>query len=88
MVCGKPWLPPKVWERQANHKEAITFTTGDRFDFFMLGDWGSEEPVCDEDYAAELDFYTYMNRKHDYVFAISSVGGPYSVIPHFEVLGK
>jgi hypothetical protein len=29
-----------------------------------------------------------MNKNYDFVFAISSVGGPYSVIPHFEILGK
>lgn len=88
IVAGKPWLPPKQWEAQLDHSEAVTFTTGDRFDFFWLGDWGSEDPVHDADYFADTDFYTYMNRTHDYVFAISSVGGPYSVIPHFEIFGK
>ena len=88
IVAGKRWLPPKQWESQLDHSEAVTFTTGDRFDFFWLGDWGSEDPVQDADYFADTDFYTYMNRTHDYVFAVSSVGGPYSVIPHFEILGK
>lgn len=88
MVAHKRWLPPKEWERSKEHGETITFTPGDRFDFFWLGDWGSEEPVHDADYFSDTDFYTYMNRTHDYVFAVSSVGGPYSVIPHFEILGK
>ena len=88
IIAGKRWLPPKQWESQLDHSEAVTFTTGDRFDFFWLGDWGSEDPVQDADYFADTDFYTYMNRTHDYVFAVSSVGGPYSVIPHFEILGK
>lgn len=88
MVTGKRWLPPKEWERQQEHSKAVTFTPGDRFDFFWFGDWGSEEPVRDADYFPDTDFYTHMNRTHDYVFAVSSVGGPYSVIPHFEILGK
>lgn len=88
MVAHKRWLPPKEWERSKEHSETITFTPGDRFDFFWLGDWGSEEPVHDADYFSDTDFYTYMNRTHDYVFAVSAVGGPYTAIPHFEILGK
>ena len=88
LVCGKPWLPPKQWDALIDHSEALTFTTGNRFDFFWFGEWESTDPVCDSDYFADTDFYTYMNRTHDYVFAISSVGGPYSVIPHFEIMGK
>lgn len=87
-VSGKRWMPPKEWERQLDHGGTITFTAGDLFDFFWLGDWGSEEPVHDSDYFSDKDFYTYMNRTHDYVFAVSAVGGPYSVIPHFEIMGK
>ena len=81
-------MPPKEWERQLDHSNTITFTGGDLFDFFWLGDWGSEDPVHDSDYFSDKDFYNYMNRTHDYVFAVSSVGGPYSVIPHFEIMGK
>ena len=86
-VGNKHVLPPKEWEKQLDHSQAITFTGGSRFDFFWLGDWGNEEPV--EDFASlGGDFYTRMNQEHDYVFAISSVGGPYGLIPHFEILGK
>ena len=88
VVENKLWRPPKLWEQLLEPKSALTFTSGNRFDFFWLGDWGSEEPVQDADYFSDTDFYTYMNRTHDYVFAISSVGGPYSVIPHFEIMGK
>lgn len=88
MVAHKRWLPPKEWEKQLDHGQAVTFTPGDRFDFFWVGDWGSDQPVKDADYFSDTDFYTYMNRTHDYVFAVSSVGGPYSAIPHFEILGK
>lgn len=88
MVGDKQWCPPKEWEQLSDHSQAITFKPGNQFDFFWLGDWGSEDPVKDSDYIADTDFYTYMNRKYDYVFAVFSVGGPYSVIPHFEITGK
>ena len=29
-----------------------------------------------------------MNENEDNVFKITSVGGPYTLIPHFEILGK
>lgn len=87
-IAGKNWIPPKQWDQLLEPKNSLTFTTGTRFDFFWLGDWGNEDPVYDADYFSDTDFYTYMNRTHDYVFAISSVGGPYSVIPHFEIMGK
>ena len=89
LIAGKRWLPPQEWEAQLEHSECITFTPGDRFDFFWLGDWGNENPVYDGDYAPSyMDFYTHMNRVHDFVFAVSSVGGPYRIIPHFEIMGK
>lgn len=86
MIEDKPYLPPKEWENQTNDKlpESITFSgEGTQFDFFMLGDYGSEEPILDE-YG---EFYSDMQKKHDYVFAITSVA-KYSVIPHFEITGK
>lgn len=87
MVGEKVWLPPKEWEKQFDHTQSLTFTGGDRFDFFWLGDWGSEEPI--EDTATlGTDFYTRMNKTEDFVFAITKVGGPFGVIPHFEIMGK
>lgn len=87
VVDGKPYLPPKAWENQTNDllPSTITFTDGKDFDFFILGDYGSTEPILDSDY--RNGFYNEINRERDYVFAISSVGGPYSVIPHFEIMG-
>ena len=87
-VGGKRWLPPNEWQALADPAQALTFNSGSKFDFFCFGDWGSEAPVKDADYTADMDFYTYMNRTRDHVFAVSSVGGPYSVIPHFEIMGK
>ena len=85
-IEDKPYLPPKEWENQTNDKlpESITFSSeGSQFDFFMLGDYGSEEPILDE----SGDCYSEMQKRYDYVFAITSVA-KYSVIPHFEITGK
>lgn len=81
MIAGKPWLPPKEWDKT---EDSLTFTGGNQFDFFWQGEW-TGGIVSDADYSE--GFYEYMNRKHDYVFAVSSVA-KYSVIPHFEILGK
>ena len=86
MVDGKPYLPPKEWERQTNDKlaESITFASGVDFDFFMLGEYPTTEPISDDDY---IDgFYDYVNDEYDFVFAITSVA-KYTAIPHFELLG-
>ena len=86
MVDGKPYLTPKEWERQTNDKlpETITFTSGVDFDFFMLGEYPTIEPISDDDY---IDgFYNYVNDEYDFVFAITSVA-QYSAIPHFEIMG-
>lgn len=88
MIGGKQWLPPKKWDAEKNYANTVTFTTGTRFDFFVLGDWGTSDPIHDADFSADTDFYTYLNRTRDYVFAITSAGGPYTVVPHFEIMGK
>lgn len=82
MVAEKPWMPPKAWDKT---EDSLTFTAGTNFDFFWAGEWDGGI-VSDADYGDE-GFYNYMNRTHDYVFAISSVA-LYSVIPHFEIMGK
>lgn len=86
MVGSKPYFPPKEWERQTNDKlsETITFTSGVDFDFFMLGEYPTTNPITDDDY---IDgFYNYVNDEYDFVFAITSVA-QYSAIPHFEIMG-
>lgn len=82
LVSGKPWMPPKEWDKT---EDSLTFTSGNKFDFFWLGEW-TGGIVTDAEHGDE-GFYDYMNRKHDYVFAVSSVA-MYSVIPHFEIMGK
>lgn len=82
LVAGKPWMPPKAWDRTV---DSITFASGNDFDFFWQGEWDGGI-VTDADYQDE-GFYNYMNRTHDFVFAVSSAA-MYSVIPHFEIMGK
>ncbi len=82
IVSGKPWMPPKEWDKT---EDSVTFSSGNNFDFFWKGKW-TGGIVSDVEYGDE-GFYNYMNRIHDYVFAVSSVA-MYSVIPHFEIMGK
>jgi len=82
-----PRLPPQERRKQVHDllDDTITFTPGD---FFWDGEW-TQGPVNDEDYQdrRESGFYEHMNLNYDFVYRITSVGGPYAVIPHFEILG-
>ena len=79
------WLPPKAWKNQTNDMLEETITFSPESDFFWEGEWDNGI-VSDDDYRG--GFYQYMNQNKDNVFKITSVGGPYTVIPHFEILGK
>lgn len=80
-----PWLSPKDWKSQVNDLLDDTITFGsDTDEFFWEGIWIAG-PVNDNDY--DRGFYGYMNNRYDNVYRITSVGGPYTVIPHFEILG-
>ena len=85
-----PWLPPKEWRKQVNDLLDDSITFNPATDFFMAGAWDGEGPVDDSDYTDRRyeGFYAFMNAEKDFVYLISSVGGPYKVIPHFEILGK
>ena len=82
LIAGKRWMPPKAWDQT---EKTVTFANGNDFDFFWKGEW-TGGIVNDSDYQDE-GFYNYMNRTHDYVFAVSSVA-IYSMIPHFEIMGR
>lgn len=88
-ISGKPWKPPKEWAAQTNDllPGSLTFADGNDFDFFWWGEWPDEKPISDDAYGID-GFYDYMNRRNDYVFAITSVGGPYTVLPTFVIMGK
>lgn len=81
-VAGKPWALPKEWDRT---EDSLTFQSGNQFDFFMEGEW--DGGIVSDAAFGEEGFYNYMNRTRDHVFAITSVA-QYSVIPHFEIMGK
>ena len=87
MAGDKIWLPPKEWRGQSGDslQTSFTFAGGQAFDFFYVGEWTGTEPIEDDDYVD--GFYNHMKNLYDYVFAITSAGGPYSVIPHFEIMG-
>lgn len=78
------YLPPKKWKQQTNDflEKTLTFSTED---FFWEGQW-DQGKVLDSDY--KKGFYQYMNSNKDNVFRITSIGGPYTLIPHFEILAK
>lgn len=78
------WLSPKAWSKQVNDDLPGSITFGPD-DFFWLGEW-TGGTVTDSNYRG--GFYQYMNAQKDNVYKITSVGGPYTVIPHFEILGK
>lgn len=90
-VAGKTWLPPKEWDGQTNDllTDTVTFTAGNDFDFFLVGEWDGDAVIDDEGYVTAKDsgFYSYLSRTRDNVFAITSVG-VYRLIPHFELTGK
>lgn len=87
MVGAFPYLPPKEWEQQPNDElpKSITFDSGD---FFLEGEY-DETPILDSNYANRVGggFYDYINKRRDNVFLITNVGGPYTLIPHFEIGG-
>lgn len=80
-----PWLPPKEWQKQTNDLLPETITFSPESDFFWEGEW-DKGVVNDDDY--RVGFYQYMNQSRDNIFKITSVGGPYSLISHFEILAK
>ena len=86
-VGEKQWLPPKVWQQSDAPADSLTFTDGEAFDFFWLGEW-TDGVVSDADYPEDLSFYDFMNRVYDYVFVVTKSAGPYGIIPHFEIAGK
>lgn len=88
MIGDKIWLPPKKWASQNEDSlsTSLTFATGNEASFFIIGESECESPISDEEYRD--GFYNYMNKSHDYAFSVVSVNGPYSVIPHLEIVAK
>lgn len=85
-IAEKMYKRPKEWASQGSeaHANTLTFASGD---LFMRGEY-PETPVNDEDPAYKPSFYNYINKIRDDVYMITTVGGPYKLIPHFEIGGK
>lgn len=86
-ISGKPYKGPKEWATQSDmgFPTSLTFTGG--ADFFVRGEY-AETPISDADPAYKNGFYDYINKTRDDVYLITTVGGPYKLIPHFEIGGK
>ena len=63
----------------------MLFRSGEVVDFFMVGEWDGEDTINDGDF--DKGFYNYMSATRDGVYTVTSVAR-YSVIPHFEILGR
>ena len=88
-IDGLPYLPPKQWSLQPDNDFSLNITFNDNaqyFDFFIEGEYSDSLPVNDSDYKS--GFYNHMNNTYDYCYAITGVGGPYKLIPHFEIMAK
>lgn len=85
-IKGKTYKRPKEWTAQGTgvHANTITFASGD---LFMRGEY-PETPVNDVDPMFKPTFESYINKTRDDVYKISNAGGPYKLIPHFEIGGK
>lgn len=84
---GKQYKRPKEWTALGEESltTSITFTGG--ADFFIRGEY-AETPISDTDPAYKNGVYDYINKTRDDVYLITTVGGPYKLIPHFEIGGK
>lgn len=84
-IEGKLYVGPKEYEQLADGSSAMTLRGGERFDIVALGEW-TGGPVRDDDYTG--GFYQAQRKQRDDVWAINSVSGPYTTIPHFEITGR
>lgn len=85
-IAGKVYKRPKEWAAQSAGALATTLTFAGG-DFFTRGEY-PEIPVSDADPAYKPGVYDYLNKTRDDVYMITTVGGPYKLIPHFEIGGK
>lgn len=83
MIADRRYYPPKEWAALDDVEKTITFIDG--VTFFIRGEY-SENPVADEAY--RNGFQSYLNKTKDDCYRVTSVGGPYKLIPHFEIGGQ
>ena len=86
MVMGeRQYYPPKEWAALADTAGTITFVEG--ISFFIRGEY-PENPIAEDSDEYRNGFEDFMNKTVDDCYKITSVGGPYKLIPHFEIGGK
>jgi hypothetical protein len=83
MIGEWQYYQPKAWEALPDVTDTVTFVDG--VSFFIRGEY-DETPILDDDIRGGL--LDYLNRIMDDCYKITSVGGPYKLIPHFEIGGK
>lgn len=86
MIGDKEYLMEKQWQSTDAVKRTNTITFSEGHDFFIRGDYDSSSPISDDDNSD--GFYNRMRNTYDDCFLITTVGGPYKLIPHFEIGGK
>lgn len=88
VASGEDSYTVKTPREYAGEERTITFRpayTGEVLDFFLDGEWDGETDIADADY--EAGFYDHMNGTRDGVYTITEAAR-YSVIPHFEIIGR
>lgn len=87
IIENRRYIAPKKWEKltEAEKENYITFNSdGNYFDFFMVGEFSSENPVKDNDF--ENGFFDNMND--DFECYVVSSASRYTAIPHFEIVAE
>ena len=84
-LTSYPVKEPKAYTGEGDTIAFRPASQGEVVDFFLVGAWDGEPVINDGDYAA--GFFDYLSGTRDGVYTITSVAR-YSVIPHFEILGR
>ena len=79
----KSYTGPKAYAKLENPDGYFTFKP--ETDFFVTGNYSSNDPIPDEDY--EDGLYNAMNDAQDGVYMIASAIF-YGLLPHFEIGGR
>lgn len=87
IIAGKTYKRPKEWAAQAEAGFPLSLTFASGGDFFIRGEY-AETPINDADPPHKSGLFDYINKTRDDAYLINTAGGPYTVIPHFEIGGK
>ena len=86
VAANKTYLQPMQFKEVEDPENYFTFAAGEKFDFFIEGEWHGAQVIKDNLYGIN-GFYDYMNRRNDLVYAVTSCTR-YDMLAHFEVTGK